>query len=443
MASEISPKNDRRTIFGWCMYDWANSAYGMMVVSLLPVYFTSTIVGPGGLVLFGTRYYPDSLWAFMIGFADVMAFFASPVLGAVADFSASKLRFLLAFAYGGSLFTVLLYFSRGGDFWQTFILFVLAQFAFISANVFYDAFLPQIASPDQMDWISGKGYSYGYVGGGLQFALSLVLVTVHDRLGISQEMAVRIGLAFAGVWWAGFTIFTARLVSDQGIPGSIPDRYHGWWRPLALAAIGFRRTLATTRHVGRFRHLVLFLISFMLYNDGIQSVITLATTYGAVELHLPTSVLMATLLLIQIIATGGALLFGRIAERFGTKNAIMITLVLWSAVVVYAYFIHSATEFMTLGAVVGLILGGSQALSRSFFGSMIPEQASAEFYGFYTVFTKFSSIWGPFAFAIIKQISGSSRLAIVSLMVFFVVGLLLLSQVDEEKAREARAAGAF
>jgi UMF1 family MFS transporter len=425
------------------MYDWANSAYQMTIVSLLPVYFTGTVVGAGGVTLLGTHFHPDCLWSFMIGFADVLAFLAAPVLGAMADFTGARRRFLLAFAYGGSLFTILLFFSRSGDVGRTIFFFVASQFAFVSANVFYDAFLPHIASEDTMDWISGKGYSYGYVGGGLQFALALILITGHQRIGISQEMAMRIGLAFAGIWWAGFTLFTARYLTEPERRASIPERFRRLMRPLALVAVGLSRTVETARHAGRFRHLLLFLIAFMLYNDGIQTVINLATTYGSVELRLSTSVLMMTLLLIQFIAMAGALLFGRIAERTGAKRAIMISLAIWSGVVIYAYFIHSAAEFMALGAVVGLVLGGSQALSRSFFGSMIPESASAEFYGFYTVFTKFSSIWGPLVFGIIKQTTGSSRLAIISLISFFVVGLLLLWQVNEGKARMARAAGAF
>jgi UMF1 family MFS transporter len=435
--------NDPKTVFGWCMYDWANSAYQMAVVSLLPVYFTGTVVGTGGVRLLGTHFHPDSLWAFMVGLADVLAFLAAPVLGAMADFSGARRRFLLAFAYGGSLFTILLYFSRSGDVGRAMVCFVASQFAFVSANVFYDAFLPHIASEDKMDWISGKGYSYGYVGGGLQFALSLALIMAHERIGVSQDAAMRLGLAIAGVWWAGFTLFTARYLQEPAKRVSLPQRFRHLAQPLALVAIGVSRTVATTRHAGRFRHLLLFLLAFMLYNDGIQTVINLATTYGSVELRLPVSVLMVTLLVIQFIAMGGALLFGRIAERIGAKHAIMITLAIWSGVVMYAYFIRSAAEFMALGGVVGLVLGGSQALSRSFFGSMIPQEASAEFYGFYTVFTKFSSIWGPLVFGVIKQATGSSRLAIVSLMAFCVAGLLLLSQVNEGKARRARAAGAF
>jgi UMF1 family MFS transporter len=439
----MAVKNDPRTIFGWCMYDWANSAYITTAVTLVPIYVANTVVGQQGAVLGGRHYHPDSLWGLMVGTADLLAFLSAPVLGAIADFSASKKRFLLWFAYVGALFTVLLYLSYAGDIYRTAVFFVIAQFAFVSANVFYDAFLPQIASDDKMDWVSGKGYAYGYVGGGLQLAIALGLIAGHARLGISQETAMRIGIAMAGLWWAFFTLFTARRLRETGAVQPMPEGYRGWPRPLAMAAVGVSRTLRTARRAGRFRHLVLFLVAFMLYNDGIQTVINLATAYGSVELHLAPWVLMLTFLMIQAIATFGALLFGRLAERMGTKHAIMLSLVMWSGVVVYAYFIHSAAQFVALGAVVGMVLGGSQALSRSYYGSMIPEEASAEFFGFYTVFTKFSAIWGPFVFAIIKQTTGSSRQAVVSLMFFFIVGLVLLHFVNEKKAREAKAAGAF
>ncbi|MEE8200300.1 MAG: MFS transporter [Candidatus Acidoferrales bacterium] len=444
MAAPATGKNDPKTIFGWCMYDWANSAYITTVaVALLPAYFARVVVGPEGVTIGGTTYSATSLWGFTLSTAAIVAFLFAPVLGSIADFSSAKKRFLLSFAYTGSLFTLLLYFCHSGDVYKTLFFFLLAQVGFISANVFYDAFLPQISTDDQIDWVSGKGYSYGYVGGGLQFAVALGLVAGHETLGISQGLAVRIAIVMAGLWWAGFTLFTARYLYEAPSAESLPDRYHGWPTPVAYAAIGVSRILRTMRRVGQFRHLLLFLIAFMLYNDGIQTVVSMAAIYAIEELGLSTMTVMLTLLIIQAIATPGALLFGRIAGSIGTKRAVMVTLVLWSAVVIYAYFIHTATEFLVLGAAVGFVLGGSQALSRSFYGSTIPEQARAEFYGFYTVFSKFSAIWGPFVFAVIRQLTGSARLSIVSLIVFFIAGLILLYFVDERKAREAKLAGAF
>lgn len=439
-----SPKNDPKTIFGWCMYDWANSAYATTVmVGLLPAYFAATVVGPEGVQIGGRHFAADTLWAIVVGLATFIAFVFSPVLGSIADFTAAKKRFLLAFAYTGCLFTLLLFFCGSGDVFLTLALFLVAQLGFIGANVFYDAFLPHIASEDKLDLVSGKGYSFGYVGGGLQFALSLGLVAGHDSLGLSLQQAARLGIAFAGLWWAGFTVFTARALFEAPAAALLPATYRRWPRPLAYAAVGFSRTWRTTLKVRRFRHLVIFLLAFMLYDDGIQTVINMATIYGTVELKLPTLHLMLTLLLIQAIASVGAIVFTRLAARLGTRHTVMVTLVLWSGVVMYAYFIRTSAEFFALGAVVGLVLGGTQSLSRSFYASVIPAEASAEFYGFYTVFSKFAAMWGPWGFAIVKQLTGSSRLAIVSLIVLFLGGLSLLFFVDETQARQAKQAGAF
>jgi UMF1 family MFS transporter len=365
------------------------------------------------------------------------------VLGAIADFSAAKKKFLLAFAYGGGLFTLLLFFIGSGEVWHTLLLFLCGQICFISANVFYDAFLPQIASDEHMDRVSAKGYSFGYVGGGIQFLLALALVTFHQRLGISLDLAVRLAMIMAGLWWAGFTLFTWKNLHEAPARQAMPERFRRWPLPLAYVGIGVSRTLGTIRRVRRFRHLLLFLIAYMLYNDGIQTVIDMAAIYGKEELGLATQHLMLTLLVIQFVAWGGAFLFSAISARIGTKRAVMTTLVLWSAIVVYAYVMTSVTEFFALGVLVGTVLGGSQALSRSYYGSMIPENASAEFYGFYTVFSKFSAIWGPLTLAVLRQWTGSARLAIVSIVFFFVAGLVLLWFVDETKARQARLAGAF
>ena len=437
-------KNDKRTIFGWCMYDWANSAYVTTVVAgLLQSYFARVIVGTEGIQIGESTVSATSLWGYMIGFAAFLSFLFAPVLGAISDFSSAKKKFLLSFAYTGSLFATFLYFCQSGDVWQTVIIFVIAQVGYVGANVFYDAFLPQIASENKLDRVSAKGFSFGYIGGGLQFAIALGLVAGYRIIGIDQALAARIGISMAGLWWGGFTLFTLRLLKEDEVRTEIPEKHRS--KPLILAyiAIGVERTLKTARKVRRFKHLLLFLIAFMVYNDGIQTVISMASIYGTEELKLSVTVLMTTLLVIQIIAAVGAPLFGWLGDKIGTKRAVMLSLALWSGVVTYAYFLHSATEFFVLGVIVGVVLGGSQALSRSLYGSMVPEEASAEFYGFYSVFSKFSAIWGPIAFAVIRQVTGTARISIISLMLFFIVGLILLSFVNEEKARQAKFMGAF
>ena len=487
-------KNDKKTIFGWCMYDWANSAYGTTVVAaLLPNYFALAVVGKAGVSIAGQTFSATALWGYMLSASALVVFLCAPVLGAIADFSAAKKKFLIGFAYTGSLFATLLYFCTAGDVWLTLLLFFGSQVCFVAANVFYDAFLPQITTPERLDAVSSRGYAFGYVGGGLQFAIAIALVAIanksepsaetpslqyaievalvamHNVIGISASMAARIGIGMAGIWWAGWTLFTVKFLkesrqgelSDGGAsrPGGLSYQEAEASRPGGLSygewgegtgdaqlqwhdylKIGISRTITTAKKVRRFKHLTLFLIAYLVYNDGIHTVSTMATIYGTQELNLSTTVLMVTLLAVQIIAIGGALVFSRIANFIGTKRTVMLTLLLWSGVVTYAYFTRTATEFFILGAVVGLVLGGSQALSRSFYGAMIPEEASAEFYGFYSVFSKFSATFGPLTFAFIAQVTGNARLSIISLMAFFIVGLVLLGFVDEEKAKVDRLA---
>ena len=429
-------KNDKKTIFGWCMYDWANSAYiTTAAVGLLPNYFAQAVVGEAGVNLLGMHISATALWGYMLGTAAFLVFLFAPVLGAIADFSSAKKKFLIGFAYMGSLFATMLYFCKSGDVGVTIVLFIGTQVCFVGANVFYDAFLPQIASEDQMDSVSAKGYAFGYVGGSLQFGMALGLVAMHETIGISITLAARIGMAMTGIWWAGWTLLTLKYLKEEKSPYQLPEEYRNTPKPIAYLTLGIRRTLSTAKRVGRFKHLTLFLVAYMIYNDGIHTVTSMATIYGTEELGLSTTALMVTLLLVQVVAIGGALIFSRLASRIGAKRSVMFALVLWSGVVTYGYFIHTATEFFVLGMVVGLVLGGTQALSRSFYGAMIPEQASAEFYGFYSVFSKFSSIWGPVTFGVIEQITGSARLAIISLMIFFITGLILLGFVDETKAK--------
>jgi len=436
--------NDRRSTFGWLMYDWANSAYITTVsVALLPIYFAGVVVGEKGVSVGGNVFDATTLWAWMIGFSALVIFLCAPVLGAISDFSASKKKFMMAFCYTGSVSTLLLFFCGPGDVLKTMAVFIVAQVCFVGGNVFYDAFLPQIASEEEIDWVSGKGFAYGYIGGGLQYALALGLVVGHGMFGISQLLAIRLALVTAGLWWGGFAAVTFLYLREPRTPGEMPEDLRGRNRLLAYAVIGVRRTLATALKVRRFKHMLLFLVAFMIYNDGIQTVIALATIYGKTELGLSVTDLMLTLLIIQFVAVIGSLVFSKLGERFSAKRALMATLVLWSFVVIYAYFMTSALEYYILGIIVGLAMGGSQSLSRSLYGSIIPVNASAEFYGFYSVFNKFSAIWGPLVFGIINEIAGSPRQAVVSLIVFFLVGLSLLAFVDVEKAREAKRAALF
>ncbi|MFQ5691009.1 MAG: MFS transporter [Gemmatimonadota bacterium] len=439
-------KNDRRTIFGWAMYDWANSAYMTTVAAaLLPAYFASAVVPEGGYEILGRTLDGQSLWGYLVSFGTFVIFLITPVLGAVADFSASKKRFLRAFAYGGALFTTLLFLVGTGDVPLAMGLFFLTQVGFIGANVFYDGFLPDLTTPDTIDRVSAKGYAFGYIGGGLQFAVALLLVSFHEALGIGQQTAVRASLTMAGLWWLGFATFAFTRLRETGHAQELPEAYRSLPTVLAYARVGFGRVWATTRKLTGFKQLLLFLVAYMIYVDGIQTIISMASVYATDTLGLGPTAIMLTFLIVQLVAFGGAFFFGWAAGRIRTRPAILCCLAVYAGVAVAAYFlpVGRLLPFLALGGAIGFVQGGAQSLSRSLYGSMIPEEASAEFYGFYSVLSKFASIWGPFIFATVSDRTGSGRAAILSLIVFFLVGGSLLAMVNIEEARASRARWAF
>jgi len=425
------------------MYDWANSAFITTVsVAVFPIFFSSVVVPENGFVIGGRTFSATSLLGFASSLYALTIFLCAPVLGAISDFSASKKKFLMVFCYGGSLFTILIFLCGSGDVWLSLALFYLTNIGFVGGNIFYDAFLPQIASEDRLDWVSGKGFAYGYIGGGLQFLLSILLIAGHGYIGISGVTAALASMVMAGVWWAGFSVFTLVYLKEPAIAESAAAG-HPHLSFVDYAKIGISRTISTAKKVRRFKHLVLFLLAFMIYNDAIQTVIKMASIYGLEELKIPQTDILLTLLIIQFLAFFGALLFSYLAGKLSTKRALMITIFLWMFITVYGYFITSSRDFFLLGVIVGWVMGGSQALSRSLYGSMIPVHATAEFYGFYSVFSKFSAIWGPAIFGYIEYVSGSSRNAIISLAAFFIVGLVLLSLVDVNRAKEVKTYALF
>jgi UMF1 family MFS transporter len=300
--------------------------------------------------------------------------------------------------------------------------------------VAYNSFLPDIAGPDERDAVSSRGWGIGYLGGGLLLALNLVLYLLHGRFGLSQGMAVRISLASAGVWWAGFTLIPLRGLRDRH-PGRTGESAAG-----AVRA-GFAQLGVTLRDLRNRPVTLMFLLAFLVYNDGVQTVITLSATYATEELRLGQSVVIAAVLLVQFVAFGGALLLGRLADRYGTKRVVLGSLVAWTLVVLASYTLQrgSVVQFMALAAVIGAVMGGTQALSRSLFSHLVPRERTAEYFGFYEISDKGTSWLGPFVFALALQLTDSYRSAIVSLVVFFVAGFVLLIAVD--LPRGIRAAG--
>lgn len=427
----------KKNIHAWCMYDWSTNAYQVTTASaLFPVFFVEAIV-PDGFSVFGREVPASALWGLGLGTAALIVLFMAPVLGAIADYTLLKRKFLMAFAWGGGLFASLLFFATPGMVWLALLTFIAAQVCYTSGNVFYNAFLPGLASDEEMDRTSGRGFAYGYLGGGLQFAFALGLVSGHGFFGIAEDLAVRIALVSAGLWWFVFSGYTFLHLKETPPPGFREGHFTS---PLAAVRHGVVQTWTIIRQLPKFPPLLLFFVAFFLYNDGIQTVIGVSAAYGSDELRLGAQAIMITFLIVQFVAFGGALLFSRIADRIGTKRAILLSLVVWSGVVTYAYFLQEGdvVGFLILGLIVGIVLGGNQALSRSLFASMIPRHASANFFGFFTVFHKLSAVPGPLLFGGLAALFGSARPAILFLIVFFVAGGILLACVDVEKARNAR-----
>jgi UMF1 family MFS transporter len=436
-VSEIT-KNDPRTIFGWAMYDWANSAYITTFAAIVAAFFTGVIVPDDGYNGFSGQ----TLWSAIISIGAIVLFLAMPVLGAVADYASAKKRFLRFFAWVGALTTVVLPLVPDGSVILFLFVVIITQIGF-AANVFYDGFLPDISTDDTIDRVSSKGYAFGYVGGGLYVLLALVLILMSgpDSLtGLDEDVAARIGIAGAGLWWLGFATYALRRLPDETRATDLPAAYEGQPRWLALAGLGFSRTVATGRKLLGFKQLMMFVLAFLFYNDAVQTVITVTGAYAEETLGLGTQEIIIVFLIVQFVAFFGALLFGALAGRTGAKGAIMISLLVWITTAFAAYFLPEgqALPLYGLGVVVGFVLGGVQALSRSLYGTMIPEEASAEFYGFFSVFSKFSAIWGPLVFAVVTNATGSGRPAILSVVGFFVLGLILLSRVDVAEGRRSR-----
>ena len=431
-------KNDPGAIRGWVTYDWANSAYATTILAaVLPAYFAAEVVGDSGVEFLGRLWTGQDLWAVAVGFGPLIMFLASPILGAIADYSASKRRFLTVFATWGAVFTSLLFFAISGDVVLTLSLFLLAHLGFVGANVFYDAFLPDLTTDDTIDMVSSRGFAWGYIGGGIHLLLSLVLIQGADAglIPIEPILATRIALGSVGVWWLAFTVKALRGIPETGHSSVPPGQPRPGWAQ--YARIGFTRTIKTTGRVMRNRPLLVFVVAFILFNDGVQTTIALASIYATETLELGITIVIVAVLLVQFVAFFGAMAFGRYSIRVGTKRALFTSIMIWASVSVAAFFlpVGAAAPFLVLAILIGFVLGGTQALSRSLYGSMIPEEQSAEFYGFFSVFSKFSAIWGPWIFAFVRQTTGSARWAILSIALFFIFGGLLFRTVDIDQGR--------
>jgi UMF1 family MFS transporter len=429
--------NNRREQMGWYVYDWANSAFYTTVVTVfLGPYLTGVAraaaesIGPENLFVYplGIKVFYGSFFPYIVALSVGLQVIVLPILGAIADYSHRKKQMLALFAYLGALATMGLYFLHGTNYVLGGSLFVFANLSYGASIVFYNSFLPDIATEEERDRVSSIGWAIGYLGGGLLLALNLYLFSNAEPLGLTTGQAVRISLASSGAWWAIFTLIPlATLKNRQPAKESPPGQQY--------IVTGFKQLIHTISTARRYPQTLLFLIAYLLYNDAIQAVIALASVFGSEELKLEQSTLVQVILMVQFAAFFGALIFNWVAKAMGNKRAIMVSLVIWTGVLVYAYgLLQTKLQFFILGAVIAIVLGGSQALSRSVYSLMIPKGQEAEYFSLYEVSDKGTSWLAPLMFGVALQATGSYRIAILSLVIFFAAGLALLVRVDVRKA---------
>ncbi|MBN1221090.1 MAG: MFS transporter [Anaerolineae bacterium] len=414
MANQTE-KAYRKVVNSWAMYDWANSAFVTTIMAtVLPVYYSNV----AGADLPGNQ--ATVYWGYTTSIALLIAALLAPILGAIADFSGVKKRFLAFFAAIGILSSALLYLVTTGDWFRASLFFIFGNFGFAAADMFYNSLLPHVARPGDIDQVSTRGYAFGYLGGGLLLAVNLAMIQFMADKGL----AARLSFVSVAIWWAVFSIPLLRNVPEP--PAS------GQGQRLNPVVAGFQRLNRTFREIRHYKQLFLFLVAFWAYNDGIGTIIKMATIYGA-EIGIGDTALIGALLMTQFVGIPFAFAFGWLAKRIGPKPSIYLGLTIYTLISIGGYFMSVAWHFWVLAFMVGTVQGGSQALSRSLFGAMSPKAKMAEFFGFYEMSSRTAGIVGPFLFAVIGQMTGSSRLSIVALVVFFIVGGFLLSRVDEQE----------
>ncbi len=415
---------DRKTIRAWLLYDWANSAFATtMIAAVLPIFYLE--ISEERLGSLATSY-----WGYTNSIGMLLVAVSAPVFGAIADMSGLRMRFLRFFSYMGIVASALFAFVGTGDYILASVLFIAGNIGFSAGNTFYDSLLPGLVPKEKRDMVSSQGYMFGYIGGGILLAINLAMIQKPDLFGFPDTLtATRAAFISVAVWWLLFSLPLFHRVKDTRIDTGL--------RISQYASAGFGRIWSTLKQLPQYPELLKFLIAFWFFNDGISTVINMATAYGK-DIGIGTSDLILALLITQFVGIPMTLLFGKIAEKFGSKRSLYITLSVYILVIIFGFFMQTAAHFYALAVVVGCVQGGSQSIARSIYSNLVPIKRTSEFFGFLSVSGKFSSIFGPFIFALVGQITGSSRWGILSLIFFFAVGIYMLSRVNLVKgAQEA------
>ncbi|MER7604893.1 MFS transporter [Nocardioides sp. NPDC127503] len=432
---DFSPVERTREQKGWFFTDWAVSAFQTTVAGVLFAPYLIEIAKAAAvdnrIDVLGLSIAPGALPSFIITFSTILSAIIYPLVGAIADRTSRKPDLMAGFAWAGALCAALLFFMTGDNWWFGSIMFIIANLCAGAAVVVSDSILPLISTEEERDRVSSIGWAYGYAGGGLLLAVNFLLVTFADPLGLGTALAVRISMLSAGLWWAGFIIIPWRRIRRRE-PADVEDVSGG------VLARSFGQLFATLRELPQYPVALTFLLAYLFFNDGIQTVISSASIYGVEELGFETGTMLGIYLLVQFVAVGGAIFFGRLAKSFGAKRVILGGLVGWMVIVVAAYFVPEQTllPLLVVAVGIGLVMGGTQALARSYFSLFIPAGKEAEYFSLYHAMDRGTSWLGTLVFGLVYQLTDSYRPAILALIAFFVIGGGLLALVNTAKGIE-------
>ncbi len=407
----------------WIMYDWANSAYSIAITTaILPVFFKS-VAAKGLAPSLSTAY-----WGYTNSIATLFVSILAPILGAIADYKGKKKKFFTSFLLIGVISTALLSFVGEGSWVYCSIIYTLSAIGFSGSNIFYDSFLTDVTTEDKMDDISSKGFGYGYIGSCIPFIISMILIKKPDLIGLDVIGATRVAFIITALWWFFFSLPMLKNVNQE---------YYIEPEPHAIKN-SFKRLIKTLKNITGYKNTFIFLLSYFFYIDGVNTIIKMATSYGT-DIGLDASKLMIILLVLQIVAFPSAIIYGKLANKYSPRKMILVGIITYTFISVFGYFVQTELHYWILAFLVGSAQGGIQALSRSYFGKLIPKENSSEFFGIYNIVGKFSAIFGPLLMGITTQITGNSRTGVLSLIILFAIGLALFLKVnDGEKITKAR-----
>lgn len=439
----MTAKNDKKTIRSWAFFDWANSAYNLVITStIFPAYYIAITADKDDNTLdyvtfLGMKFINSSLYSYAMAFAFLVIAVLSPILSSIADSRGNKMVFMKMFTYLGALSCCGLYFFTADTLQWGVLCFILAAIGFWGSLVFYNSYLPEIATLDQQDRVSAKGFTYGYVGSVILQIICFVFVFFPDTFGLSGEaQASRLSFLLVGVWWIGFA-----QITFNRLPKGSPDFKE---KGKNVLTSGFNELAKVWYQVMKMPYLKRFLFAFLFYSMGVQTVMLMATLFGEKELHLPVSKLIATILILQLVAIPGAMLMSYLSKRhFGNVNVLIGVVIMWAGGCVFAYFIHTEMQFYLLAAIIGLIMGGIQSLSRSTYSKLLPQESPdhTSFFSFYDVTEKIALVVGMFSFGYIEKVAGNMRTSVIVLALYFVIGLVFLILLKKAEPKSLKPVG--